>query len=366
MTAKHPFVEPWFDNKVQFGDGGLHSVLCEDIYAETTKTHKIVNIDVASYYPALMTKGKLITRASRQPQLLDVLMKKRLAIKEKKKNNPDLEAYDQALKIVINGLYGAMGNEHLSAYDPCMRSSICRVGQLMLVALCHRIHNECGARILKTNTDGILIYVHRDKYKDMKAIVRDWEKTSGFTMEYENIRKTWQRNVSNYIQLVNKSKKKVNIHGTWVWQAYPNKFRVKKPLNAPICQRAVVEHLCYGKSIKRTIRGCKDLLEFCFTKAKGHSFDYCFQQTIDEGNVEIQDVNRIIATTNPNYGELYKCNEGAYRKERVVKMSATPMFCKIVNKDLKDEKSAWEELHYDWYINNAKELLPVHWIKVCD
>jgi hypothetical protein len=109
------FTETWFENKIMFGDGGLHSVLMPNIHAKTSDTHFIVDYDVTSYYPSLMTKGKLLTRTTTNAHKFQEMLDMRLAIKSKKKDNPKLEEFDNALKLVINGLYGAMGNKNLSA-----------------------------------------------------------------------------------------------------------------------------------------------------------------------------------------------------------------------------------------------------------
>jgi len=82
-----------------------------------------------------MIEGGLLTRATHKKDTFFELRERRLAEKKKKlADDPSYnEKLDHALKLVINSLYGVMGNEHSTAYDPCLRSSICRVGQLMLV-----------------------------------------------------------------------------------------------------------------------------------------------------------------------------------------------------------------------------------------
>jgi len=370
------FTEIWFENNVMFGDGGLHSVLDTDIHLKTNDKYLLVDIDVTSYYPSLMTKGKLLTRATTNADRFQDLLNTRLEFKKlKKAKDPRYNGeFDTALKLLINGLYGAMGNKNMTAYDPCMRSSICRVGQLMLVALCQRIYKECGAKILKTNTDGILVYIERTKLDDMKAIVKDWENESGFEMDYKYLDEIWQKNVSNYIQVINRAENKLCLRGSWVGQAYPNNER-RNPLHAPICQRAVVEFLVHGTPIEQTIMNCDSLLEFCYTISKGRTFDEMYQEIYtDEGieTNELQKVSRIIACKDITHGEIIKHNDEftrriddfEYTDERNVRVSGIPLFPKIVDEDLSTISDFKNDLHYEWYIELAKELLKVKWKEV--
>ena len=66
----------------------------------------------------------------------------------------------QAYKLVLNTASGAMGNKWLDLYDEYMRTSMCRVGQMLLAALANNIYNQIGktnVQIVQTNTDGIFI-----------------------------------------------------------------------------------------------------------------------------------------------------------------------------------------------------------------
>ena len=65
-------------------------------------------------------------------------------------------------KLIHNTTYGASGNKYLPLYDEYMRSKICRVSQLVIIAVTENIVNlvqDCY--IIQTNTDGIMLYTKR-------------------------------------------------------------------------------------------------------------------------------------------------------------------------------------------------------------
>lgn len=43
-----------FDNDVTFGNGGLHSIYCNNLYVESNEEWALINADVGSFYPAIM------------------------------------------------------------------------------------------------------------------------------------------------------------------------------------------------------------------------------------------------------------------------------------------------------------------------
>lgn len=121
-----------------FALGGLHGAIPNYIHSVNTKEY-IVHIDVASYYPHIMTEWGYLTRAVPSIQKFIDIMELRL--KYKKEKNP-LQA---PLKIVINGSYGQSGAGKLldngkykrlsPMFDPRRMREVCINGQLMLLQL---------------------------------------------------------------------------------------------------------------------------------------------------------------------------------------------------------------------------------------
>ena len=64
---------------------------------------------------------------------------------------------------IHNTCYGAAGNKNLPLYDDYMRSKVCRVSQLIIIAVAMDLFSidANSIKILQTNTDGILLYMPR-------------------------------------------------------------------------------------------------------------------------------------------------------------------------------------------------------------
>lgn len=81
----------------------------------------------------------------------------------------------EALKIVINSIYGKLG----FAYgDLCDRLAVLKVtinGQLMIMMLCEELELN-GIEIVSANTDGIVVKLFENKVETFKAITEQWQK----------------------------------------------------------------------------------------------------------------------------------------------------------------------------------------------
>ncbi len=121
-----------------FALGGIHGARTNYIY-KADENHLLIHIDVASYYPHIMTEWGYLTRAVPSIQKFKDIMDLRL--KYKKEKNP-LQA---PLKIVINGSYGVSGAGKCTStgdykvlspmFDPRRMREVCINGQLMLLQL---------------------------------------------------------------------------------------------------------------------------------------------------------------------------------------------------------------------------------------
>ena len=138
-------------------------------------------------------------------------------------------------------------------YDPYNATSMCYLGQLLLTALANKLYKN-GAKIIQTNTDGILIKVKRDKLDLMRLIVKEWETIVGIAIEEHQISMMFQRDVNNYIEVDLKGNYK--LKGRWKNQAiegYAN-------LNAPVAHKALLEYYVNNTPIEETVLKCDNPL----------------------------------------------------------------------------------------------------------
>lgn len=149
-----------------------------------------VHIDVGSFYPSLMGAYRIA------PDHLDVgcftklvnwLKDTRLAAKHSEEPFVDGIPKDilaQALKIVINSIYGKLGDENS---DICDRLAVLKVtinGQLFLLMLCEELELN-GIEVVSGNTDGIVVKLYKNKRDKCKEIVKNWCEYTKLTVDEE-------------------------------------------------------------------------------------------------------------------------------------------------------------------------------------
>jgi len=146
--------------KYDFGFGGLHALRAPGIY------HNLCDADVSSYYPNLAISNNF------SPQHLgDNFCKVYKNLYDERKQYPKGSPESEALKLALNGTFGASNAPWSPFYDPLftMRITIC--GQLILTMLCERLTLLRAAKIVMANTDGISVEIlDRAKFDKVNGI----------------------------------------------------------------------------------------------------------------------------------------------------------------------------------------------------
>jgi DNA polymerase elongation subunit (family B) len=353
-----------FDNKIIFGIGGIHSTYSENIVTKTDEKSTLMNIDVTSYYPNLMMNFGYMSRNVSDPEMYRQIYDLRVSLKKqageeaklngKSEKWKELNAKQNALKLILNTTYGAIKNKYNALYDEYQASSLCYLGQLLLASLANNLYNKTGAKIIQTNTDGILIKIENDKIDSVKELVKEWEDLTGFTMEYDYIKMFFQRDVNNYIEVTDNPKKPYKLKGKWTNQAEETIAN----LNAPITHEALLYYYTEGRPIEDTINSCDDIFKFCFTAKTGFTYNKTYHYINNEPRL-CNKVNRVVATTDNKYGTIKKykvCEDG---KPRFDKIADVPERCILLN----DELEMIDSLDRDWYIQFAKnKVKELKWV----
>lgn len=318
----------------KFALGGVHGAIPK--YHGTN----LVHIDVASYYPHIMTEWQMLSRAV--PSIDDFKNIMELRLKYKKEKNP-LQA---PLKIVINGTYGQSGAGKRengkykimsNLYDPRRMREVCINGQLMLLQLIEALSDR-GFKLVQSNTDG-LIYEYDESRKDeLEYIVRDWEQRTRMTMEFDYIDVLYQRDVNNYIAVFS--------NGTIERKGGVVKEPSVLDYDLPIIKEAIVEYFVHGVPVEKTIMSEQHLMPFMKTYKLSGKYHHCEHN----GKILADKVYRVFASRSRKDGILYKVKDG----KNPEKFAGCPDHAKIVNGDIRGEViPTW--LDRKWYINYAKK-----------
>ena len=312
-----------------FGIGGIHGAIPNFSYSG-----KLMNIDVASYYPSMMIEYDWFARSVPQEKKKLYAKMKADRIVLKKTNKKLSDAY----KLVLNTTYGCYKYEYCNLYDPRMANNICIGGQVMLVDLLENLEPYC--KVVQSNTDGIIIIpIDEDKVKE---VVKDWEERTRMVMEISYGVKIVQKDVNNYV--FKKEDGSVKAVGGYVRQYKPRDLR----RTLSVIDKALVEHLINDVSIEEYIHSNNDPLDYQIVSKVGKTYDRVFFES-DGVQTPTNFVNRAFAGFNA--GRLYKQKEGK-NKEMVANHPSNTF---IWDKDVSDLDMSL--IDKQWYIDMTYKRL---------
>lgn len=300
-----------------------------------------LNIDVASYYPALMIEYGFGSRNIADPEKYRQIRDERLRLKAAK--DPKQQPY----KIVLNGTFGAMKDKHNALYDPRQANNVCVGGQLLLLDLIEKLEGSC--ELIQSNTDGLIIKVQRRRHINrVREICKEWEERTRMVLEFEEFERIYQKDVNNYLI----------IHSDG---SYKSKGAYVKHLDVldydmAIVNKAIIDYFIYHTPVEQTIQTADRLIDF--QKVVKVSDKYSYAMHGEERRPE--KVLRVFASRRRTDTSVYKLKnkllKDGTRELRQEKFANTPEKCFIVNEDIKDMPVP-RRLDRDYYIEIAKKRI---------
>jgi len=323
------------DRWYTLGVGGLHSVDGSGSWVPR-EGESLVDVDVTSYYPNIMiTQNLYPTHWGRE--FIDIF-KSIVARRTKAKAAGDKVTAD-TLKIVANGTYGKTSDKYSALYSPYTTANVTVRGQLSLLLLVAML-NDNGHLTVSANTDGVTV---KTGYPyNMYEVVSEWEKFTGFDMEYTDYSGLYQLDVNNYIALTTcgKLKTKGRFQTPKVGE-----FDMTHTPNYQVCARAVQAYLSDSTPLGDTVRGCTDIQDFILTQQVRGEWAVSWQ------GEELGKMLRFYKSTSENAGPIIRTPLGATGNLGMVTESdsCTPVA------DLPGEFPT--DIDYTWYLNKGQEWL---------
>lgn len=320
------------------GYGGIHGAIAKYIGKGT-----FVMSDVASLYPSIMIEYLLLSRNVEDPSKYKDMRDRRLKLKREK--NP----IQEALKIVLNGTYGASKDKFNNLYDALMANCVCITGQLLLIDLIEKIEVWGKCDLIQSNTDGILVKLHNANYYDEYVeICKEWEKRVRLELEHDIYHDVYQKDVNNYIIIQrdengNIAKTKDGKEIVKRKGAYVKKLS-KLDNDLPIVNEALTELIVHGTPIEETVNKCNEMIKFQKIVKVTSKYD----GVIHNGKKQEGKVFRIYATKEEEMENVMK-----YKGESTSKIGYTPNHARIINEDV-NEMTIPKWLDREYYIEMAK------------
>lgn len=344
---KYKYIQDWYNNPDNrdyekklnttvaevnhiFAWGGLHGARAKYIDEGV-----FVNSDVGSFYPSLMLKYNFQSRNISDKTKFQNIYNTRMKLKHEGKKKEQ-----QPLKIVLNSTYGAMKDKYNNLYDPKQANNVCINGQLMLLDLIEKL--EPYYTLIQSNTDGVMFKLNSiNDLEHYKSICDDWCKRTGMTLEHDIIKKVVQKDVNNYLIVMENGK--IKSKGGYV-----------KELNnldndLPIVNKAIKEYFINNIPVEMTINNCDDLKEFQKIVKISGKYKYALH-----GNKVLKEKTlRVFASRSKNDKGIFKVHN---KKDTPDKVGNTPAQCFIKNGDLKGVKGP-RKLNKKYYIELAHKRI---------
>lgn len=313
-----------------FGWGGLHGAI-----PQYQGEGVFVNSDVGSFYPALMIEYDFLSRNVKHPEKYREIRDKRLEFKKSK------DPRQQPYKIVLNSTYGASKDQYNNLYDPLQANNVCINGQLLLLDLIEHVEANTSFKLIQSNTDGVMFKLNSvDDIPVYESICKEWEERSRMSLEHDIINKVVQKDVNNYIIVMEDGK--VKSKGAYV------KKLDKLDNDLPIVNKALMEYFINGVPVEVTINEAKYLIDFQKVVKVSSKYKYALH-----GDKKLNEkILRVFASKNYSDKGVYKINS----KGKSEKIAGTPEHCFIENGDVNGKRIS-RKLDRSWYIDVAKKRI---------
>lgn len=334
-----------------FAWGGVHGAI-PNLIAESDPEGApdrriIVNYDVASLYPNSMLNFGYVSRSCENPNAFRDLVETRL--KAKKAKDKDTA---NALKLVINTTYGAMGNDFNPLYDVRMCRSVCISNQLSMCELVCRLEQKVPSfEILNFNTDGVMFRILESEMTIAEPILEEWQKRTRFELERDDVIRLVQKDVNNY--LAEEGGGKIKACGDYVKRWEGDNVTDENDITArlknndlTIVQIALVERLLHDVPVEKTINECQNIFYFQQIAKFGSSYASAFHE-VDGERVPVQKVNRVYAAKDDRFGTVKKVRPNG----KVEKIASLPDHCIIDN----ENRLTVDQIDKQFYIDLANE-----------
>ena len=316
--------------------GGIHGAL-----PQYSARGYFINVDVESFYPAQMIVHGFLSRNVHDPAKFTWIRDHRLELKHAGDDR------QKALKVVINGTYGASKDPHNGLFDPRQANQVCVNGQLMLIDLMWHL-SQVGAEIIQSNTDGVLLKMPDDFaggpdafFETVDDVAHEWEHRTGMSLEFDEYVAVHQKDVNNYVLVT--ADGHVKGKGAYV------KSLSDLDYDMAVVNRAVVEFLCHGTAVAHTINACSALRDFQHVVKVSGKYAYA----VHGSRCMDGKCFRVFASRRQTDGQIGRVKSGKSTPE---KFANTSDHVFIDNCDITDAPVP-DYLDRGWYIDLANERL---------
>lgn len=319
-------------------------------------SYTYVHWDISSFYPSIMAVYKIAPAhmiADIFAKLVAWLRDTRVTAKHSKEDfidgiPPKLLA--EALKIVINSIYGKFGFEKGDLFDRMATLRVTINGQLMILILCEKLELN-GIEVMSANTDGIVIKLPESKRDVFNIIADEWKELTGLNADSEEYAAYINRDINNYI--VKELNGKVDYKG-----AYNPKMHLRdlsKGYDMPIVAQAVSNYFLDNVPIMETLTKSTDILDFCKTQNVGKQYHVECTRVVN-GQIVTEQMQRYVRFYVSNTGDVVEKVHNQLTGKGSRSRLASGMAVTVLN-SLDDKDISLRNINYRYYYAECMKLV---------
>lgn len=315
----------------------------------TDDSYIYIHWDIASFYPSLIVNFSVAPKHMNEGcfvKLVKWLRDTRVEAKHSTEEYIDgipKGVLAEVLKIVINSLYGKLGDENSEICDRLAVLKVTINGQLLIMMLCEELELN-GIEVVSANTDGIVVKLYKKDKEKFDEISEHWKEVTKFGADSEEYNCYINRDINNYC--VQELNGKLSYKGALNPKMYA--LDLKKGYDMPIVAQAVVNYFIDNKPIMETLYECKNILDFCKTQNVGKQFHVEF--ATNKGFEQLQRNVRYYVSSNG--GVIYKTHNIDGSKNNL----CAGYKVKILN-TLDDVRIELRQINYQYYYDECMKII---------
>ena len=322
--------------------GGLHSINNAEIIIPN-EDELLIDYDVDSYYPSCLIVNNLYPKHL-GIEFVDIYKSIRDERVEAKKDKNSFLA--DAFKYAINGLSGNLQSQYSWTYDPELVVKLRINCQLMILMLIEKF-DLLGAKIVQSNTDGILIKIKKSLLPEIEKAKDEWCKLTKLSMSKEEFERFYQYDVNNYIGVKKgftetKDPELIKKKGFFV-----DEINLGKGMSPKVIAKSLINYFVYNISPEETLKEDKDIRDYLTYQRVSRDF------IVEYNGEKALHINRFYMSTNGGILIKYKMEKGG--KAQATRLCATSPVT-IYNK-FEDKPFEEYKVNYRYYKNEIYKII---------
>lgn len=335
--------------------GGLHSQDKPGVLTSTDE-YTYIHYDISSFYPSVMVAYSIAPAHLNKgvfTKMVDYFRLTRIKCKHTKDEDGLVVAgvhnklAAEALKIVINAIYGKFGFSGFFLYDRFAQMQVTINGQLMIMMVVEALELN-GIHVVSANTDGIIVKLPVDKEDLFKEITDRWCEQNKLGADSERYKLFVTRDINNYFNI--QSNDKIEYKGSLDPKQYLKDL--KKGYDMPVVAIAVFEYFAHNIPVMETLRKHKDILDFCKTQNVGKQFEVVYEKVVNRRRVDVYSQRHVRFYVSTRGVVIMK--EHVTTKKRSVLASGKPV---IILNELDDTDISERNIDYAYYYNEVYKII---------